>query len=161
MFEDDEKKGRNGDTKLAHVTVGEIVIPRNLAEDEDFRGFINEMFKKNGVDLQEFIVGTEANKVNPETGYLEFFSFKWFNPFYAFKKIIKKIIPKAPEMPEAPKPAPLPEYKAPPLPEPEAKMPDPNDLAQKNKRKKESALRAMRSGKASTSFTSREDGKLG
>jgi hypothetical protein len=71
-----EKKGRSGDKKFAHLTLGEIVIPRAFAEDDDFRATINQFFKENNVDLRKFIVGDSKNKVNPETGYMEFGFFK-------------------------------------------------------------------------------------
>lgn len=67
-----EKKGRGGDKILAHLTPGEIVIPRVFAEDDDFRAVITNFFHENKVDVKEFIVGSGQNKVNPKTGYAEF-----------------------------------------------------------------------------------------
>ena len=81
-----ENKGRRGDKKIAHLTPGEIVIPRAFAEDDDFRAVINLFFKENNVDLREFIVGDSKNKTNPETGYLEF----GWNPIKSVKKAFKK-----------------------------------------------------------------------
>ena len=67
-----EKKGRDGDKMIAHLTPGEIVIPRSLAEDDDFRAVLTEFFKENNVDLEKFIVGSGKNKINPKTGLMEF-----------------------------------------------------------------------------------------
>ncbi|KKN44614.1 hypothetical protein LCGC14_0691520 [marine sediment metagenome] len=67
-----EGKGRGGDSIVAHLTRGEIVIPAPFADDGDFRQVIETFFKENGVDIQEFIVGSDKNKINPETGHLEF-----------------------------------------------------------------------------------------
>ncbi|KKN07081.1 hypothetical protein LCGC14_1070860 [marine sediment metagenome] len=67
-----EGKGRGGDSVVAHLTRGEIVIPAPFADDGDFRQVIETFFKENGVDIQEFIVGSDKNKINPETGHLEF-----------------------------------------------------------------------------------------
>ena len=67
-----EKKGRKGDTLLGHLTPGEIVIPRALAEDEDLRKMLSILLRENGASLQQYMVGGTKNKRNPETGYLEF-----------------------------------------------------------------------------------------
>lgn len=76
-----EQKGRKGDKMLAHLTPGEIVIPRSFAEDDDFRAIIAEFFRDNNVDLEVFIVGSGKNKINPETGYMEFGFWSKLNPF--------------------------------------------------------------------------------
>jgi hypothetical protein len=74
--------GRATDTMMAHLTPGEVVIPVEFLADPDFAQFLQAAFKINGVDMAEFTVGDPANKINPETGYPEFFGFKKF-----FKKI--------------------------------------------------------------------------
>lgn len=84
-----EKKGRSGDKKFAHLTPGEIVIPRAFAEDDDFRRLLAHFFKKNNVDLRKFIVGDSKNKVNPETGYMEF-GF-WKSITKPFKQVSREI----------------------------------------------------------------------
>jgi len=68
---------------------------------------------------------------------------------------------KSPKAPKAPEPQPLPEYTPPPEPEPEPAMPVPDDADTKIEKKKEFARRSKRSGRASTMFTSDDDGKLG
>lgn len=83
MKEDMAKKGRGTDTKLAHLSLGEVVIPRRFLDDEEFRGELAERFAEEGASLEEFTVGEDANKINPETGYPEFF----------FKKLFRKLAP--------------------------------------------------------------------
>ena len=111
------EKGRKGDKFIAHLTPGEIVIPRALAEDDDFRAVINEFFRDNDIDLKKFIVGSGKNKINPETGYMEFWSWNpWKSVSKLWKgsptaKILKKISPEieVPPIPELPPPIPTPE----------------------------------------------------
>lgn len=67
------KLGRGTDTVLAHMTLGEIVVPRQFMEDPKTAEAIQNIFKDNGVNIGEFTVGDSANKINPETGYPEFF----------------------------------------------------------------------------------------
>jgi len=113
-----ENKGRKGDKYLGHLTPGEIVIPRAMAEDEDLRKFLAVLFRENGVSLQKFIVGSDKNSINPETGYIEF---GWFSKITkSVKKVFKGVVSTvgglfgmgdAPEikMPEVPAPAAIPE----------------------------------------------------
>lgn len=78
--------GRATDTTLAHLTLGEVVIPREIVEDPEVMAALQQIFQAYGADMAEFTVGDPANKINPETGYPEFF-------FKALKKIFKKIAP--------------------------------------------------------------------
>lgn len=71
-----EDKGRKTDTELGHLTKGEIVVPSNIAMLPDVQEALAEAFAESGMDMQEFVVGSEKNKINPETGYPEFFSVK-------------------------------------------------------------------------------------
>lgn len=81
-----EDAGRATDTVLAHMTLGEVVIPREIMEDEEAQQMISAVFQAFGADIREFTVGDPSNKINPETGYPEFF-------FKKLKKIFKKIAP--------------------------------------------------------------------
>jgi len=56
--------GRGTDTVMAHMSLGEIVIPRAFQDDPDFMQMLQMFFEQNGVDINEFIVGHEANKIN-------------------------------------------------------------------------------------------------
>jgi hypothetical protein len=65
--------GRATDTTLGHLTNGEIVIPVAFAQDPELIKMLQSYFAENQTDINEFTVGNEANKINPETGYPEFF----------------------------------------------------------------------------------------
>jgi hypothetical protein len=84
------KKGRNGDDVLAHLTKGEIVVPVEILDAEDgyLRKVINEIMTELGGNPNEYTVGHKDNKINPETGYPEFWG---WNPFKAVKKVVKKV----------------------------------------------------------------------
>ncbi len=80
-----EDAGRSTDNVVGHLTVGEIVIPVQLAEIPEVKKAIKAIFQEYGVSLNEFTVGNSENKINPETGYPEFFFKKAWN---AVKKVV-------------------------------------------------------------------------
>ncbi len=80
------EQGRGGDTVMAHLTLGELVIPRDMANDPEVAQVLQAVFDAYGVNINEFIVGNQENKINPQTGQPEFF-------FKKLKKIFKKIAP--------------------------------------------------------------------
>jgi len=82
--------GRKGDTVLGHLTKGEIVVPVEILDAEDgyLRKVINEIMTELGGNPNEYTVGHKDNKINPETGYPEFWG---WNPFKAAKKAVKRI----------------------------------------------------------------------
>lgn len=143
------KQGRKGDEIVAHLTPGEIVIPRPFAEDDDFRATVAEFFRGNDIDLEEFIVGSGKNKINPETGYMEFGFWKSITkPFRAIFKSVKKLFfPGAPKIPTPP-----------PLPPP---IPTPTEIDIEARRKGEEMRRKLRlrAGRRGTILT--EAGTLG
>jgi len=67
-----EEAGRGTDSVMAHLSLGEIVIPRAVQDDPEVQQMLAMIFEKAGADINEFTVGHEANKINPETGYPEF-----------------------------------------------------------------------------------------
>jgi len=71
-------KGRKGDTYLAHMTGGELVLPKEFASDPQIRALIDAKFKSNGVSTDQYIVGHKENSINPETGQPEFGFLKKF-----------------------------------------------------------------------------------
>jgi hypothetical protein len=77
--------GRGTDNVMAHMSLGEVVIPRAFLDDPQVMQALQMIFQAAGADINEFTVGHEANKINPETGYPEF----------GFKKFFKKIAPYA------------------------------------------------------------------
>jgi len=75
--------GRNGDNALAHLEKGELVIPAALLESNpDMKETLFTFLQEQGIEEPErYVVGTDANSVNPQTGALEFF----------LKKIVKGV----------------------------------------------------------------------
>ncbi len=71
-----EQAGRATDDAMGHLTTGEIVIPLPMLEDPQVMEMLNALFADAQMNIAEFTVGDPANKINPETGYPEFFSFK-------------------------------------------------------------------------------------
>jgi hypothetical protein len=64
-------QGRGGDTRIAHVTPGEIVIPRHLQTPEFIAGFVR-LAHAHGINPRRFVVGSGHNSINPTTGQAEF-----------------------------------------------------------------------------------------
>jgi len=83
-----EEMGRGTDTVLAHLSLGEVVIPRSFLDDPQVMEMLQALFEQGGANMAEFTVGDPANKINPETGYPEFF-------FKKLKKIFKVAAPLA------------------------------------------------------------------
>lgn len=63
--------GRGGDTELAHVTPGEMVLPAPLQTPEVMAA-VQAAAQNAGIDVGQYTVGAQANSVNPETGMVEF-----------------------------------------------------------------------------------------
>lgn len=64
-------QGRGGDTRVAHVTPGEVVIPKEVAAlRPDLIAHISDQIRRMGGDPQRLTVG--AGRVNPATGIEEF-----------------------------------------------------------------------------------------
>ena len=64
-------KGRGGDTRLAHLTNGEVVVPREVAAlRPDLIAHIGEQIKAMGGNPNGIVVG--RGRVNPKTGIEEF-----------------------------------------------------------------------------------------
>ncbi|MGE4063387.1 MAG: cell wall hydrolase [Rhodospirillaceae bacterium] len=64
-------QGRSGDTEIAHVTPGEIVLPKEL-QTSAVLGALRRAAEDAGVPLDRLRVGSGENKVNPETRAAEF-----------------------------------------------------------------------------------------
>lgn len=73
MLEDIEEAGRATDTIVGHLTAGEIVIPVAMARDPNVQKALKSLFDGGQVSMDEFTVGHPSNKINPKTGYPEFF----------------------------------------------------------------------------------------
>ena len=78
--------GRAQDTFLGHLAQDEVVIPRELLQaSPELEEVIRNAFEAEGMDYTQYIVGSDENSINPETGLPEFFIKK------TFKKIGKSV----------------------------------------------------------------------
>jgi hypothetical protein len=95
--------GRGGDDTLAHVQTGELIIPAALlAQDPALKEGLFQRLRDMGIeDPERYVVGSEINSLNPETGIPEFFLKKIFkgiskavtNIVKGVVKVVKKIAP--------------------------------------------------------------------
>jgi hypothetical protein len=88
--------GRGGDDTIAHVATGEIIIPLPLIENNPrMKASIFNHLRELGVEEPEqYVVGSSANSINPETGLAEF---GWLKKTFkkitkAVKKVAKKVV---------------------------------------------------------------------
>jgi hypothetical protein len=86
-------EGRNGDTRLAHLRVGEVVLPPEAFEDEQFESMVGAKFKELDLDPEQYVVGGGIASLNPITGLEEFGWFK--KTFKSLKKVAKVVAPLA------------------------------------------------------------------
>jgi hypothetical protein len=95
--------GREGDDMVGHLETGELVIPREfLEQNPEWKESIFKFLMDNGVeDPERYVVGSEANSLNPETGAPEFFLKKLVkgivkgvkNTVKSVVKVVKKVAP--------------------------------------------------------------------
>jgi|GEM_PF-4248699 len=64
-------QGRGGDTEIAHLTPGEVVLPSSM-QTPQLMSQITEHAARQGIDPARLSVGSRANSVNPETGQREY-----------------------------------------------------------------------------------------
>ncbi len=101
MLDKIEQAGRATDTIVGHLTAGEIVIPADMAKNPEVQKVLMSMFENGQVNMDEFTVGHPSNKINPETGYPEFFSFKSiFKPISSVVGSVVKAVGLAPKEPD-------------------------------------------------------------
>lgn len=93
-MDDMADEGRATDTVMAHLSNGEIVIPLSIVQSERAVEMIALLFELAGEDMEQFIVGNAKNKINPDTGHPEFFSFKSFvsNPIKTVVNVGKDVV---------------------------------------------------------------------
>ena len=70
--------GRNGDTEIAHVTPGEVVVPLPVQTPE-VRKTLEDAFAGVGSSMDRYTVGNSEQRINPDTGEPEFFFKKIFS----------------------------------------------------------------------------------
>ena len=74
--------GRNGDNYIVHASEREMIVPREVVEKSpELREKIMQGIAAEGADPNAYVVGDDANSINPLTGQREFF----------LKKIVKGI----------------------------------------------------------------------
>lgn len=66
--------GRLGDTQLAHVTPGEVVVPPSV-QTPQLMQLLAQAFQAKGIPPQMQVVGSPQQSVNPATGIPEHFDF--------------------------------------------------------------------------------------
>ena len=85
--------GTGEDTALAHLRPGEIVIPPEFMEDDEFEGALERKFREFNINPEEAVVGMGIASLNPQTGLEQFGFFKKI--FKGIKKVVKKVAPVA------------------------------------------------------------------
>ena len=81
--------GRNGDIYVVHAAEGETVIPLEvLNANPKVKELLFNQMRDMGLDPQEFVVGSELNSINPDTGLPEFF---FSSIFRSVKNAVKKV----------------------------------------------------------------------
>jgi hypothetical protein len=63
--------GRGSDTEIAHVALGEIVLPPVL-QTRDVMQALSDAAARQGISLDRLRIGMPQNSVNPDTGAAEF-----------------------------------------------------------------------------------------
>ena len=74
MMNSMQNMGRYGDTRMAHVAPGEMVVPRQVMQNNpQMAQGIASAIRSEGVDPRRYMVGTPQNSINPNTGQPEFY----------------------------------------------------------------------------------------
>lgn len=82
--------GRGGDTMLAHLTPGEVVLPLGMMDDADFERAVETRFNELDLNPEEYVAGLGIASLNPMTGLEEFGFFKKIAK--GVKKVVKKVV---------------------------------------------------------------------
>jgi len=82
--------GRGGDSTLAHLTPGEVVLPLGMMDDPDFERIVENRFEEMDLNPEEYVVGLGIASLNPVTGLEEFGFFKKIAK--GVKKVVKKVV---------------------------------------------------------------------
>ena len=85
------EQGLKEDTELAHLRLGEVVLPPEFLEDDEFADQVEKKFDESGINPEEAVVGG-IGSLNPTTGLQQFFLKKVFK---GIKKVVKKVAPYA------------------------------------------------------------------
>ena len=82
--------GRGGDTMLAHLTPGEVILPLGMMDDPDFERAVENRFNQLDLAPEEYVAGLGIASLNPITGLEEFGFFKKIAK--GVKKVVKKVV---------------------------------------------------------------------
>ena len=85
--------GTGEDTQLAHLRPGEMVIPPEFLEDEQFESMLEKKYNEFDINPEQAVVGAGIASLNATTGLEEFGFFKKIGK--SLKKVAKKIAPVA------------------------------------------------------------------
>jgi len=85
--------GTGEDTQLAHLRPGEMVIPPEFLEDEQFESMLEKKYNEFNINPEQAVVGAGIASLNATTGLEEFGFFKKIGK--SIKKVAKKIAPVA------------------------------------------------------------------
>lgn len=86
--------GRGGDTELAHLEPGDVVVPPQLLDaDPMLADMLEDRMRLAGVDPTSRVAGMGIASLNPNTGLEEFGFFKKLGK--KVKKVVKKVAPYA------------------------------------------------------------------
>ena len=89
--------GRFGDDSVAHVKTGEIIVPKELIDNNPRlkEQIFAELMEAGIEDPEQYVVGSSANRINPDTGLPEFgfFSKLWKKLKKAVKKVVGFVLP--------------------------------------------------------------------
>ena len=84
-------QGEGDDTQLAHLRPGEVVLPPEFFDDEQFENAVEKKFKEFDINPEQAIVGTGIASLNSVTGLEQFGFFKKIGK--SLKKVVKKVAP--------------------------------------------------------------------
>ena len=79
-------QGHRGDTRVAHVTPGEIVVPLSVLTP-DLRRELAQAVRNAGIDPRSLVVGDDRNAINPRTGQMEFANSTRQNPAFSDQSV--------------------------------------------------------------------------
>ena len=82
--------GRGGDSMLAHLTPGEVVLPLGMMDDPGFERAVENRFNQLDLNPEEYVAGLGIASLNPMTGLEEFGFFKKLAK--GVKKVVKKVV---------------------------------------------------------------------
>ncbi len=84
-------QGMEEDTELAHVRLGEVILPPEFLDDDEFGTAVEKKFEEAGINPETAVVGG-IGTLNPSTGLQQFFLKKIAK---GLKKVVKKVAPYA------------------------------------------------------------------